>query len=510
VSGAESRSRALGVATAALLCVGVMALRGWQNRDVFYDRFNLPAFDGHVYAAMAEEPRVFTIAPWGYRLLMPWLVHVSPWNAARGFGRLGNVALLLTGLAAFAMLRRLGSGAISSALAAAALLASDPVARIVRYRLLVEPLTLLIETVFLLAVAARVPWPVLALVGVLGTASKEFFLLLLPVVFLARLTDGWKRAALETAGVIAPSLALTLVLRYWWTPYLSSPPGGFPPIVERLRLWALTQPGSFALLAIVAVVAGIGAVRAQARPWKWAFVYVATVAFAAPFLNPSDFSAPDLPRLHVYVLPPLLPFVLLALDRVVKHVGDEAPIATLPKGWQVAAFLATAALVVSPFLLLDRYRRVDLRGDGDAARVLATCRGTLMAAERLTRGETVEQQAVRAAVDDTNESKTRWYVREGWEARADGVAMTATRATLIVPARPPRATEASLVFGSDPGPALRASLDGRALTLTRTEAGITVRLPANALVRGDNLLTLERDAGSPAPQLQALLLRPLP
>jgi hypothetical protein len=386
---------------------------------------------------------------------------------------------------------------------------SDPVARILRYRLLVEPLTLLIETVFLLALAARVPWPVLALVGVLGTASKEFFLLLLPAVFLARMAQGWKRAALETAGVIAPALVLTLVLRYWWTPYLSSPPGGFPPILERLRLWALTQPGSATLLFAAAAVATLGAVRAQTRPWRWAFVYVAAVAFAAPFLNPSDFSAPDLPRLHVYVLPPLLPFVLLAVDRIARHVGDEAPIATLSKGWQVASLVAAAAVVVSPFLLLDRYRRVDMRGDGDAARLLATCRGTLRAAERLARGEEVMQQALRADGDEPGEPRLRWYLRDGWEA-SDGVAtMTATRATLIVPARPPRPVYLGLSFAPGTVSDVRVSIAGRPLEWTRDE-DIVIRIPADALVRGDNLLTLERDAGSPAPQLRGLVLRPVP
>ena len=61
-------------------CLAVLAFRAYQDRDVFYDRFNLPAFDGHVYAAMSEEPRVFTVAPWGYRLLTPSSC-TSPWNA---------------------------------------------------------------------------------------------------------------------------------------------------------------------------------------------------------------------------------------------------------------------------------------------------------------------------------------------------------------------------------------------------------------------------------------------
>jgi hypothetical protein len=509
VSADETRSRTIGPLLAGLLCLAVLGFRAYQNRDVFYDRFNLPAFDGHIYAAMAEEPAVFTVAPWGYRLLMPWLVHVSPWNAARGFGRLTTAALLFSGLAAFAMLRRLGSGTIGSALAAAALLASDPVARILRYRLLVEPMTLLLETLFLLALASRVSWPVLAIVGVLGTASKEFFLLLLPAVFLSRWTDGRRRAALETAAVIVPSLAFTLILRWWWTPYLSSPPVGFPPIGERVRSWAVTQPGSLALLAIAAAVAAFGAVRPQARGWRWAFVYVAAVAFAAPFLNPSDFSAPDLPRLHVYVLPALLPFVLLALDRVWRHAIDAAPAEPTPRAAAIASLVATAAAVLSPFVLLDRYRRVDLRGDGDAARVLSTCRGTLMAAGRLARGEEVAQDAVRGA-DETGEPRLRWFLRDGWEAGDGAAVMTGRTAALILPMRPPRALEVELVFAGEPPLGLRASLDGRPLEVERAGEGLRLVLSAAALVRGDNLLTLDRGTGGPPPQLRRLRLRPVP
>jgi hypothetical protein len=43
-----------------------------------YTRFALPTFDSYVYLTMAENPAVFTVAPWGYRILTPWLVHAMP------------------------------------------------------------------------------------------------------------------------------------------------------------------------------------------------------------------------------------------------------------------------------------------------------------------------------------------------------------------------------------------------------------------------------------------------
>lgn len=514
-----SRRAALRALLPTVLAVAaVLALRAFQNRDVFYDRFTLPAFDGHAYAAMAEEPRVFTIAPWGYRLLMPWLVHLSPWNAARGFAVLTPAAILAAGLAAGALLRRLGYGPIACAAGAAALVASDPVARILRYRILVDPLTAALEAAFLLAIAAGASWPVLALVGVLGTASKEFFLLLLPAVFLARLPAGWRRAALETAGVIAPSLLLTFVLRAWWTPYLPAAAGGPPPVLARVSEWASSQPASAAVLVLLAAAAAFGASREAARRWRWPFAFVALVAFAAPFLNPSDFSAPDLPRLAVFVLPPLVPMLLQAFDRFRPIAGPPLPAMATPRAVTRASLVAAFAIALSPFVLLDRYRRVDLRPD-DADVVLWTCRATLHVAGRIAAGEDIAQLAAPPPGEEV-EPRLRWYLREGWQP-GDGVAiLTALEGTILVPARPPRPLEVMLEVRSDPGPGLRLAIEGRPLAVERVEVeepedepralALRARVPADALVRGDNVLLVTRDPAAPPLQLRRLRIRAMP
>jgi hypothetical protein len=492
-----------------LAVVAVLALRAYQNRDVFHDRFTLPAFDGHVYAAMAEEPRVFTIAPWGYRLLVPWLVHLSPWNAARGFAVFTPAAILAAGIAAGALLRRLGHGPIACALGSAALVASDPVARILRYRILVDPLTVALEVGLLLAMAAGASWPVLALVGVLGTASKEFFLLLLPAVFFARLGAGWRRAALETGGVVAPSLLLTLVLRAWWTPYLPSAGGGVPPVLARVSEWASTQTASAALLAALAAIAAAGATREAARPWRWPFAFVALVAFAAPFLNPSDFSAPDLPRLAVFVLPPLLPMLLLAFDRIRPIAGPAMPAMATTRALGTASLVIASAVALAPFVLLDRYRRVDLRGD-DADIVLWTCRASLYVASRFANGEEIAQTAVPPGPGEDVEPRMRWYLREGWQPTGGVATLTAPAGTILVPARPPRPLEVALEVASDPGPSLRLAIEGRPLDVERVEGEVRARLPADALVRGDNVLRVTRDPAAEPLQLRRLRIRPMP
>jgi hypothetical protein len=498
---------------AAALCLAVLAFRAYENRGIVYDRFHLPAFDGHVYAAMAEEPRVFTVAPWGYRVLAPWLVYLSPWNAARGFGVLTPLCLFAAGLGVYACARRLGQGALPGAVAAAALLVSEPVAQILRYVLLAEPTTLALETLFLYALAAGASWPVVALVGVLGTASKEFFLLLLPAFFLARRRAGAARALLETAGVAVPAVLLTVVLRWWWTPSLTAAAAGVPSagvVWDRLRQWALTQPAAAATLAVVAAVALAGALAGRgARGWRGAFAFAAAVAFAAPFLNPSDFSAADLPRLHVYVLPPLVPFVMRALDRLWPHETPPGAPLVLPRAAAVVAFVVALVLALAPVALLDRYRRLDLRADGDADRVLAFLRGTLGASARLAAGETIDQTAVRAPSDDAPGTRLRWYARDGWEP-GDGAAIArGPLAVVVLPARPPRAQDVLLAL-APPEPALRASIGGRPLDVAWTAEGARVEVPGDALARGDNPLVLSRPPLGPPLQLRRLRIAPQP
>jgi hypothetical protein len=498
---------------AAALCLAVLGFRAWENRGIAYDRFHLPAFDGHVYAAMAEEPRVFTVAPWGYRLLAPWLVHLAPWNAARGFGVLTPLCLLAAALGLYACARRLGQGVLPAAVAAAGFLASEPVAQILRYVLLAEPATLALLSLFLYALAAGASWPMVALVGVLGTASKEFFLLLLPAFFLARRRAGAGRALLETAGVAVPAVVLTVVLRWWWTPWLIAPPGGLPSaevLGERLRLWAVTQPAAAATLAVLAALGLAGALAGRGTSgWRAACFFVATVAFAAPFLNPSDFSAADLPRLHVYVLPPLLPLVLRGLGRFRPHGQAPPPPRVVPRAVGVAALVAALAVALAPVALLDRYRRLDLRADGDADRVIAFLRGTLAASARLAAGEANDQTAVRAPSDEAPGTRLRWYARDGWEP-GDGAAVArGPLAVVVLPARPPRAIEVLLAI-TPAEPALRASIGGRPVDVEWTVEGGRVALPREALVRGDNALVLSRPPGGPPLQLRRLRITPSP
>ena len=117
------------------------------------------------------------------------------------------LGLIAASLFLFMYLRRLGYGVPASLLGLAAFGASGAVGEVVRYQFLVEPLTVALEVAFLLALQTGAGTLSLACVGLLGTLSKEFFLLLLPLVYLVRRSrDGDGRALRQALLVSAPCL----------------------------------------------------------------------------------------------------------------------------------------------------------------------------------------------------------------------------------------------------------------------------------------------------------------
>src|SRR5262249_18389781 len=154
------------------------------------------------YIAMAEHPAVFSVAPWGYRVLTPALVHALPVRTVvRGFRYVTLGSFALAGALLFLYLRRLGHGEGPALLAAAAFAVSGPVHEALAARFLVEPLAFALELALLLALEAGAGAGVLVLLVLLGVLAKEFFLLLVPLVYLARCgRDGDRRALVLAAA----------------------------------------------------------------------------------------------------------------------------------------------------------------------------------------------------------------------------------------------------------------------------------------------------------------------
>jgi hypothetical protein len=107
----------------------------------------------------------------------------------------------------------------------------------------------------------------------------------------------------------------------------------------------------------------------------------------------------------------------------------------------------------------------------------------------------------------------RWYLREGWGERphygSGPAALQADEATLLIPSFGGADLELTLKWDGGAAPSLHVALGGRGLAAEPMGAELHARVPADALVRGDNLLRLAHGAGGPAPRLAALTIRPV-
>jgi hypothetical protein len=502
------------MALAALVAAVALAFQAWRGHDprLAYTRFDLPAFDAYAYVAMAEEPRFFTVAPWGYRVLAPGLVHLAaggePTRVLRAFRAVNLCALLAAAVLVALFQRRIGLAPWAATGGVALFALSPPVGELVRNPFLVDGVVVALETGFLLAVEAGGGLPVLVFLAAAGALAKESFVLLVPAVYFARRRrDGKVRALRDTAAAGLAAVAVTVVLRWWWTPQIDTPVP--TPALETLlgaarnfRTFTGRQPWAIPFLLAVAVATLLAARRAEGRALLARYGYAALATLAAPFFNPVVFSAGDVRRLLVHALPVLVPVAMSAWPGA-WTAPDPVRARRGPR--RAAAVVAVAALL-SPFAL-DRYRRADLQGPRDGPLVLAFCRDTLRSARRLQRGEAVtydpaERQFEWGVSDPGRLHRMRWFLRDGWGERphygTGEVRMSAPRSELAIPALDVHDLDLTLELAAPESAGGRVLVNGHAAGQWRGGRGpATFRLPAATLFRGDNVVTLEVAAGEP-------------
>lgn len=500
----------------------------YSDPHIVFDRFNLPGFDAYVYLAMAERPGFFTVAPWGYRVLTPWLAHLLPANPVRAFRQLTLAGLFAAGVLLYLFLRRLGHGETPSLLALALFGFSGPAGEPVRHPFLAEPLCIALFAALLLALESGAGMGRLALVLVLGALAKEIFILFLPGVFLALLArDGPRRALSGTALAVLPALLASLLLRAVWVP--GSGPDGLPGL-ETLAQAVGTVAGAFRswweplLLGGLTPLALLGALLPNARSYLARYGYFIVLAFALPLAaavytgegDPAQFFVRDVPRLILYALPVTLPLALLALDRLWPHRSGER--ARRPgRAVEVAGGIAAWAVALTPLLVVDPYRRIDLGGRRSGPYVVGLCRGTLRTASRLEAGQSIvwdpESRRFVPGVDHPGQlDRMRWFLWDGWGSEAyfgtGDITMMESRASLLVPVLRPMDLEATFAADAAREATLEVRLNGAVVGELRVgpdRRDAFVRLPARLLFRGDNLLTLQGRASSM--RLLALRLR---
>ena len=510
-----------GVLAAVLLSAAVVWIqhRRFQDPHVVHDRWELPAFDAYVYVAMAEQPSIFTVAPWGYRVLTPALIRLLPGNVVRGFVLHMFLGLALAAALLYLFLRAVGHGMLPSLLAVGAFAISPAVAEVIRYPFLVEPVTVALEIAFLLAVQRGSGIATLALLATLGALSKELSLMLVPLVFFVRLPrDGFVRALGATAAVAAPALLATLLLRLYWAPQIAGPTlnlGAQAIAVVAARLgdsWRETLFGT--LLGGLTPVAIFGALTPAARPFLERYAYLLFITLALPLVawiniggpRPMAFFGPNTLRLLLFALPGLLSLALFALHRLRPHhvePPERAPSRPLERLSTVALVACLAAVVFG----LDRYRRVDLRGFRDGPLVLTVARESLRTARRLENGRPVEWnpqiRSFQWGVSNPREmDRMRWFLRDGWGERAHyGTGEMVTqepRASFLIPLLRPQSLLLTLEVAAPTPSTVTVSFNGH--PVDRAEIGsdartVALRVPAAHSFRGDNIVALEAPPG---------------
>jgi hypothetical protein len=536
------RRRLIALFTVAL-AVTAAAVTWQQERQgdphVAYGRFVLPGFDAHVYMAMAERPGVFTVAPWGHRVLIPAVVHaLGLRSVVRGFRLVSFGALVVAGGLLFLFLRRRGFSE-AAALAGVALFAlTPPMARVVETPFFLEPVGILLVIAFLLAVESGAGWGTLALLATLTTLAKDgvIVLSLVPAIVVARWGAGRSVALPSALAAALPAALLTPALRWWWTPHI--PVVAAPWDAELVRAAYLTLRQVWAPTAMAALAGGLvplallgaptPAGRAHLRRYGLSLALLYAMALLAwlkvPSREPVPLFGANFERLLVYSVPLLLPLALAAIARLAPAVLRIAPAsAEAPRSarrqWIPA--LAAVAVMAATFLSVDRYRRIDLQGSRDGPLVLAVCRETWRTAARLDAGEEVvldpaTRRFAWGESDPAQLGRMRWFLREGWGARAhygtNEVVMHEAAAGVLLPVLRPVDLELSLRMMAPYAETLTLAVNGQPLGSWHADPTApeqAFRVPARLLFRGDNVVTITSPEQGGGARLREMRYRPL-
>lgn len=489
------------------------ALVGYHHQDHFdphvaWDGFTLPGFDAHVYLAMAEEPRVFTVAPWGYRILLPGLIgsFLPPRLIVPGFEWAARLSLVAVSGLLFIYLRTLGATQRAALPAVLAMMATPSIGAVFANPFLVEPFALALLLFALIAIEARLGLGVTALALLLLSLSKEIWVVLLPLIFLREMKSGARGAALETLRAAAPALLISALIRAIWAPQTESPaaaagwldtlshlPGGLVEVAPEFLL------GGFAFTGLLALY------RPAARDFLKDHLLTLGPLLVLPIMAATysgagaaaSFFTDDVRRLLIYVLP----FVAALAVHLDPGHGRTRTI-TAPTGANRVIGVIALLLAISP-LALDRYSRVDLSISRDGPYVLGFARETLKTARRLQRGETVildpAERKFAWGVSPSNElARLRFFLRRGFGPVAHygihDIRMREATATLIAPLYEARMLRLTLTMDARASAWVSVSAGGRRVgeTLVGPHAvKATFEIPAANLFRGDNPIQLD-------------------
>lgn len=474
-----------------------------------YDRFVLPAFDGHVYAAMAESPRIFTLPPWGYRILEPWIVHLLPASsAAIGYFWLNLFLLAGTVFTVGVWLRRLGFSSASAALASFVFAISPPLRVLLEYQVLVDPLAVLL----LVLVLDELIEPDLVILVALTTAAaltKETGLLVLALVPIALVPRmGLVRGLFDSLAVSAPAVFLSILLRLTWgNP--APPPSPFSVLDLTLgriisSSWDLLVTATLSGL-LLPVLAGL--VREPSVPLRIQGAVLWMFTFGLILANPYHYSVSDLPRLSIFAWPALLPLALAGLGFKRTTPSSSPSVQRSRIGTPLAILALSVCLTL--VAVTDPYRRAAYPNSPDPVALVGRLRETIKTARALELGEAFVFDAlsgrfalpVNERFNLTEARRQRWFLYRGFgrdAAFGSGPPAFRQEAQLLLPLLVPRTVLVSLAFEGPGSTEIRIGIGNRDIASIRPGAeGGRFQIPGALLTRGDNLLWLREASSRP-------------
>ena len=487
--------------------IGAYHHRAHFDPHIVWDGFTLPGFDAHVYVAMAEEPRVFTVAPWGYRILLPELLgtFLPPRLIVPGFEWAARVSLLVASGLLLVYLRLGGATVRAALLAVAAVILTPSVEVVFDNPFLVEPFALALLLAVLIAIEGGASGWVIALGLLLLSLAKEIWVLLLPLVFLKDLSKGVRTASLHTMAAAAPALWVGVMIRWIWSPQGGLEPGGLSFLAAILSTTSnvpVFAPefvlGGLMILAVAALY------RVEAREYLRLHALTLLPLLALPLFAASytgagpatSFFAGDVRRLLIYALP----FAAALAVHLDPAHGAPRALPSAPRLTQAAMALVLASLIAPA--ALDGYSRADLTTSRDGPYVLGFARETLKTARKLDRGETVildplERTFAWGVSPPRDLAKLRFFLRSGFGPLAHygihDIKMRETKAIMIAPLLSSRALTVSLTMDARESAWISLFAGGRQAgeALIGPQAvQMTFDLAPSSLFRGDNPIEL--------------------